>query len=154
MSVLLVALVLVGTVWFTGIKPFLGEVEHFKYKKALGQGKARKAEKHILKALDYDPHNTAYLLYTSQLYMNALKDFGRARDYIEMAIVDYNGDITRWSIYFIKGLLKFQMGNLFDARAAFEKSLFYNPTFKPAEQKLAEVDKVLKDHDRVLIKLR
>jgi len=153
-SVLLVALVLSGAVWFTGIKPFLGEVEHFKYKKALGQGNAKAAEKHILKALDYDPHNTAYLLYTSQLYMNALNDFGRARDYIEMAITDYNGDITRWSIYFIKGLLKFQMGNLFDARAAFEKSLYFNPTFEPAEQKLAEVEKVIKDHDRVLIKLR
>ncbi len=154
LSVLLITLVLVGAVWFTGIKPFWGEVEHFKYKKALAQGKVKEAETHILKALEYDPHNTAYLLYTSQLYMNTLKDFGRARDYIEMAITDYNGDITRWSIFFIKGLLRFQMGNLFDAQAAFEKSLYYNPTFEPAEQKLAEVKKVIKDHDRVLIKLR
>ena len=152
--VLLVALVLFGAVWFTGIRPFLGEVEHFKYKKALGQGNVKEAETHILKALDYDPHNTAYLLYTGQLYMNALKDFGKALDYIERAIIDYNGDITRWSVYFIKGLLKFQMGNILDARTAFEKALYYNPTFTPAKQKLAEVNKVIKDHDRVLIKIR
>jgi tetratricopeptide (TPR) repeat protein len=146
--------VIAGAVWFAGMKPFLGEVEHFKYKQALSQGKVKEAEKHILKALAYDPHNTAYLLYTSQLYMNALKDFGKARDYIEMAIIDFNGDITRWSVYFIKGLLKFQMGNLFDAQAAFEKARYYNPTFKPAEQKLAEVKKVIKEHDQVLIKIR
>ena len=43
-SVLVVGLVLGGTVWFTGVRPYLGEVEHFKYKKALGQGKAKEAE--------------------------------------------------------------------------------------------------------------
>ncbi len=150
----LVFLVLIGVVWFTGIRPFKGEMEHFKYKKALGQGKAKEAEKFILKAIEYDPHNSAYCLYASQLYMNVLKDFGNARDFIERAIIDYNGDITRWSIHFIKGLLKFQMGNLFDARSAFEKSLYYNPTFELAKQKLEEVNKVIKDHDRVLIKFR
>ncbi|MBW1864027.1 MAG: hypothetical protein JRJ02_16980 [Deltaproteobacteria bacterium] len=46
------------------------------------------------------------------------------------------------------------MGNLFDARSAFEKSLYYNPTFALAKQKLDEVNKVIKDHDRVLIKFR
>ncbi len=129
-------------------------MEHFQYKKSLGQGKAKEAEKFILKAIKYDPHNSAYCLYASQLYMNVLKDFGKARDFIERAIIDYNGDITGWSIHFIKGLLKFQMGNLFDAKAAFEKSLYYNPTFEIARQKLNEVNKVIKDHDRVLIKFR
>lgn len=145
---------LVGAVWFTGIKPFIGEMEHFKYKKALALGKAEEAERFIKKAIDYDPHNSAYCLYASQLYMNVLKDFGKARDFIERAIIDFNGDITRWSIFFIKGLLKFQTGSLYEAQAAFEKSLYYNPTFEIARQKLEEVKKVIKDHDRVLIKFR
>ena len=150
----MVFLVIIGMIWFTGIKPFQGEREHFKYKKALGHKKAKEAEKYILKAIRYDPHNSAYCLYACQLYMNVLKDFGKAQDFIEKAIIDYNGDITRWSIYFIKGLLKFQVGSLFEARAAFEKSLYFNPTFHPAEQKLKEVNKVIKNHDKVLIKFR
>jgi len=150
----LVIILLAGFVWFTAIKPFIGEVEHFKYKKALARGDAKGAERFILKALEYDPHNTAYCLYASQLYMNVLKDFGKARDFIERAIIDFNGDITMWSAYFIKGLLKLQMGSLYEAQAAFEKALYFNPTFQPARQKLAEVKQIIKDHDRVLIKFR
>jgi hypothetical protein len=150
----LVLLVMTGFVWYTGIKPFRGEMEHYKYKKAMMERRFKDAEKYILKAIEYDPHNTAYCLYASQLYMNVLKDFGKARDFIEKAIIDFNGDVTRWSIYFIKGLLKFQMGNLFDAKAAFEKSLYYNPEFSLARQKLNEVNKVIREHDRVLIKFR
>lgn len=150
----LVFLVMGGFVWYTGIKPFKGEVEHYKYKRAMMERRFKDAEKYILRAIEYDPHNTAYCLYATQLYMNILKDFGKARDFIERAIIDFNGDVTRWSIYFIKGLLKFQMGNLFDAKAAFEKSLYFNPEFSLARQKLNEVNKVIKEHDRVLIKFR
>ena len=152
----LICLILIGVLWFNGIKPFKAEMEHFKYKKALAKGKAKEAETHILKAIEYDPRNSAYCLYASQLYSNvkALKNFGKAREFIERAIIDFNGDITRWSVHFIKGLLAYQMGSLFEARAAFEKSLYYNPTFDLARQKLNEVNKVIKDHDRVLIKFR
>jgi hypothetical protein len=86
--------------------------------------------------------------------MNALKDTGKAQDFIEQAIIDYNGDITKWSPFYIKGLLKFQMGSLFEAKAAFERALYYNPEFGPAKQKLNEVNKLIKDHDRVMIKFR
>lgn len=147
-------LLIMGVVWYTGIKPFTGEIEHFKYKKALANGRFKEAERFILKALDYDPHNTAYALYTCELYLNALKDYGRANDYIEKTLVDFNGDITMWSIYFIKGLIKFQMGSLVEAQRSFQKALYFNPTFEPAQQKLAEVQQVIKDHDKVLIKFR
>lgn len=150
----MVFLGLIGMVWFTGLKPFMGEINHFKYKKALAKGKPKDAEQHILKAIEYDPHNTSYCLFASQLYMNILKDSGKAREFIERAIIDYNGDVTRWSIYFLKGLLKYQTGSLYDAKAAFEKALYYNPTFETARQKLVEVEKVIKDHDKVLIKFR
>ncbi len=86
--------------------------------------------------------------------MNILRDYVKAGDFFERVVIDFNGDLTRWSVYFMKGLLKFRMGSLFEARDAFEKSLYYNPNFSPARKKLKEVKKVLKDHDSVLIKLR
>jgi tetratricopeptide (TPR) repeat protein len=149
-----VILILIGIVWYKGIHPFQSEVEHFKYKMALAQGNSKVAEQHILKALEWDPHNTVYNFYACQIYMNLLKDFGKASDYIEKATYDYNGDIIRWSLFYIKGLLKFQSGSLYEAKAAFEKALYYNPEFGEARQKLEEVIKVLKDHNQVLIKLR
>ena len=150
----LVILLLIGIVWYKGIKPFQSEVEHFQYKKALAAGNAKAAEQHLLKALEWDPHNTVYNFYASQIYMNLLKDYGKASDFIEKATYDYNGDIIRWSLYFIKGLLKFQAGSLYEAQASFEKALYYNPEFGEARQKLEEVKKVIKEHDKVLIKLR
>jgi O-antigen ligase len=150
----LVILLLAGVVWFKGIHPFKAEVEHFKYKKALGQGNPVDAEKYLLNAIEWDPHNTVYNFYASQIYMNVLKDFGKASDFIEKSTHDYNGDIIRWSQYFVKGLLKFQAGSLYEAQAAFEKALYYNPEFPEARKKLEEVRKVIQEHDKVLIKFR
>jgi tetratricopeptide (TPR) repeat protein len=147
-------LLLAGIVWYKGIRPFKAEVEHFKYKRALAQGNAVDAEKYLLKAIEWDPHNTVYNFYASQIYMNLLKDYGKASDFIERATHNYNGDIIRWSLYYMKGLLKFQAGSLFEAQAAFEKALYYNPEFTEAGQKLEEVKKVIKEHDKVLIKFR
>ncbi|PKN65443.1 MAG: hypothetical protein CVU57_10010 [Deltaproteobacteria bacterium HGW-Deltaproteobacteria-15] len=150
----LVVLLLAGVVWYKGIRPFKAEMEHFKYKRALDRGNASDAEKYLLKAIEWDPHNTVYNYFASRIYMNDLKDYGKASDYIEKATHDYNGDIIRWSLFFVKGLLKFRAGSLFEARAAFEKALYYNPEFTEAREKLQEVEKVIKEHDRVLIKIR
>ena len=149
-----VVLVLVGLVWYTGIRPFKGERAHYAYKQALGNGQPQEAEKHLLRAIDLDPHNSAYCLYAAQLYINVIRNFVKANEFIERAIIDYNGDITRWAVYYLKGILKFQSGSLFEARAAFEKALYYNPEFDVARQKLEEVNQVIKDHDRVMIKFR
>ena len=54
--VFLALMVLIGVVWFTGIKPFKGEREYFKYIEAINQRKAKEAEKFILKALDKSWH--------------------------------------------------------------------------------------------------
>jgi O-antigen ligase len=153
-STLILILFLGGFVWFTALKPFLGELEHFKYKKALSQGNLTRAEEHLLKAIDWDPRNTAYSMYAAQLYMGPLQKWGHARDFIERAIVDFNGDVTLYSLHYIKGLLKFQIGSLFEARDAFDKALYYYPDFGEAKLKLEEVRKVIKDHDQVLIKFR
>jgi O-antigen ligase len=151
---LLVVLTLAGVLWYKGLKPFQAEVEHFRYKRALSTANFQAAEEHLLKAIQWDPHNTTYNFFAAQLYMNVLRNFPKASDFIEKATLDYNGDIIRWVLFYIKGLLKFQSGSLFEAQAAFEKSLYYNPMFGEARQKLEEVKKVIKDHDTVLIKFR
>lgn len=150
----LVFLVLTGWVWFTGIKVFMGEVEHFKYKKSLVNNQFQDALKYILRAIQYNPHNSVYHFYTGQLYMNAFQDFGKANDHIERALIDYNGDLTMWSLYFIKGLLKMQMGSPLEAQSALEKAIYFNPNFDEARQKLEEVRKIIKEHDKVLIQFR
>ncbi len=147
-------LVLAGLVWHTGITPFRAEMAHLDYKKALGAGRHQEAERHLLRAIELDPENSAYCLYAAQLYMNTLKNFVKANEYIERATIDYNGDVTMWAVHFIKGLLKLRGGSLFEARASFERALYYNPEFQEAARKLEEVNRVIKEHDRVTIKFR
>lgn len=152
--ILVALLVLLGWVWYTGIKPFKGEREHWQYKMALQKGRLTKAETHLLRAIDLDPHNTAYNMYAAQFYLNASRNLPEASKYLDRVILDYNGDITRWSVFYLKGVVKFQSGSLFEAREAFEQAIYYNPEFHPARQKLEEVNQVIKDHDRVMIKFR
>jgi len=114
----------------------------------------RKAEEHTLKAIDWDQRNTAYCMSAAQLYMGPFQELGKARDFIEQAIVDFNGDVTLYSLYLVKGILKFRMGNLYEARNASEKALYYYPEFPEARQKLQEVRRVIKDHDQILFKFR
>lgn len=147
-------MVLVGMVWYAGLRPLKGEVEHFRYQKYMVQGDLEDAEQHILKAINLDPLNSAYHLYASKLYINSLRDYGKAGDFIERALINFNGDVTKWTVYFLKGMVKFHTGSLPEARAAFKKALYYNPTFSPAREKLEEVDKITRDHDGVTIKFR
>jgi len=154
-ALLAVALLfLTGWFYYTGYKPIRGEMEHLGYKKALAVGKYKEAEKSIVKALDYDPNNTLYCLYAAQLYMGQVKDVAKARELLERAIHLFNGDATKWSIYYLKGHLAFQIGAIMEAKAALEKSLQYNPLYKEAVEKLDEVNRMIKDHDKVMIKFR
>jgi len=78
----------------------------------------------------------------------------RRRDLLEQAVHHFNGDVTKWSLYYLKGQLAFQTGAIMESKAALEKSLQYNPLHKEAKEKLDEVNKVLKEHDRVMIKFK
>ncbi|MGE5838342.1 MAG: O-antigen ligase family protein [Deltaproteobacteria bacterium] len=149
-----VLLLLTGWVYYGGYKPIKGELEHVGYKKALAAGKLKEAEKCIVKALEYDPDNTLYCLYAAQLYMGPGKDAAKARDLLERAVHLFNGDATKWSVYYMKGQFAFQTGAIMEAKAALEKSIQYNPLYAEAKEKLDEVNKVIKDHDRVMIKFR
>jgi tetratricopeptide (TPR) repeat protein len=149
-----VMLFLIGWLYYAGYKPLKGELEHLGYKKAMATGIFKDAEKHILKALEYDPDNTLYCLYAAQLYMGPAKDLAKARDQLERAVHLFNGDATKWSLYYLKGSLAFQTGAILEAKAALERSLYYNPTYPEAKEKLDEVNKVIKEHDRVMIKFK
>jgi hypothetical protein len=152
--IFLIFLILIGIFSFRGYRPFKGELAFFQYRKAMAQRNAKQSEKYILKAISYDPDNSQYCLYAGQLYMDILRDYAKAGDFFERAIINFNGDLTKWSVYYGKGLLKYRMGSLFEARNAFEKSIYYYPLFEPANEKLKEVNKVLKEHKQIMIKLR
>ena len=143
-----------GLIWNMGLKPFIAERYFYQYKKALEQRNPRKAERLILKALAYDPHCTPYAYHASQLYFNILKNPLKAKEFIDRSIVDFNGDLTLWSVYFYKGLINYRIGSLLEARFDFEKCLYYWPHFELAKKKLAEVNDIIEKHDRVMIKLR
>jgi O-antigen ligase len=166
-AIFLISLVLAGVLWFGAFRPFKGELEHLRYKKAMSVGNGKQAQQHIRKAIAFDPANSLYHIYAAQLYMPFVPrnyrgrkwikpelDLAEARSHLDRAIVDFNGDLTRWSVHFTDGLLKYQMGSILEARNAFEKSIYYNPEFKPAHEKLKEVQDLLKKHDRITIKIR
>jgi len=149
-----ILLFLIGWLYYSGYKPLKGELEHLGYKKSMAMGMFREAEKHIIKAIEYDPGNTLYCLYGAQLHMGPAKDLAKARDLLEQAVHHFNGDATKWALYYLKGQLAFQTGAILEAKTAFEKSLQYNPLYKEARDKLDEVNKVIKDNDKVTIKFR
>lgn len=149
-----VVLLLIGWLYYSGYKPFKGELEFMEYKKAMAMGMFKEAGRHIVKALEYDPDNTLYCLYGAELYMGPTKDLAKARDLLERAIHLFNGDVTKWSLYYLKGQLALQTGAILESKAAFERSLYYNPLFGEAKEKLHEVNKVIQEHDKVMIKFR
>jgi O-antigen ligase len=140
--------------FFRGYRPFQAELAYFQYKQAAARQNARAAETRILRALTYDPHNSLYCLYAGQLYMNIIRNPVKAGEFFERALVRFNGDLTMWDLYYVKGLLEYKKGSLFDAKYAFEKALYYNPNFLPARNQLKKVDKILKENDKILIRLR
>ncbi len=169
----LVFLTISGVFWYGGVRPFKGELEYFKYKKDVGQlryllkkktsdkragrirGIALRAEKHILKAISCDPGNSLYCHHAGQLYMlKTIRDYVKAGMFFDRVITGFNGDLSLWSVYYGNGLLKMRTGHLYEARDAFQKAIYYNPNDIQARKKLDEVKRILKKHDRVIIKFR
>jgi O-antigen ligase len=141
-------LVITGILWHTGIRPFLGEMERYKNKIAQSKGDTKAAKEHILKAIEYDPHNSAYHTQAAQFYIQK-KNFTKASDYVEKSIIDFNGDVTMYSIWFMKGLISANTGNLFKAKAALEKALYYYPTYVQAKKYLAQINNAIEKNKAV-----
>ncbi len=89
-----------------------------------------------------------------QFYRMIRQDPVRARNYLEKVIVNFNGDLTLWSVYWIKGLLDLQEANVIAARASFYRSMRYFPFFEEAFLKAKEMEDVIKNHDSILVRLR
>ena len=140
----LTILVLICIFWSVGYRPFKGEIEHVQYKRCLANGNGREAEIHILKAIAYDPRNSIYCFDASQLYMNVLRNYVSAEEYIYRATINSNGDLSMWDLYFVKGMMKFHLQSLHEARSAFQKSLYFNPTFVPSHKMLKELERLIK----------
>jgi len=166
-AVFLMSLVLVEILWFGAYRPLWGEMEYLKYKKNMSVGNGKQAQQHIRKALYFDPKNTLYHIYAARLYLPMPPRKYRGREWIKpemdvaqagyhlnRAIVNFNGDVTAWSAHFSDGLYKYRKGGLLEARAAFKKAVYYNPKFKPAIEKLREVENIIEKHDRITINLR
>jgi tetratricopeptide (TPR) repeat protein len=149
-----VLLLLIAWLYYAGYKPLRGELEHLQYRKSMAANMVKEAEQHLIKALDYDPDNTLYCLYLAQLYMGPGKDLTKARDLLERAVHLFNGDATKWSVYYLKGQVAFQTGAIMESKAALEKSLQYYPLYAESKQKLDEVNKLIKEHDKVTVKFR
>ena len=152
--ILISILIISGLFWNMGVRPFIAERYFYQYKKTLELRNPKEAERLILMALAYDPHCTPYAFHASQLYLNIFNNPIKAKEYIDRAIIDFNGDLTRWSVYYYRGLINYRIGSLLEARSDFEKCLYYWPHFELAQRKLAEVNDIIKKHDRVIIKLR
>jgi len=152
--VCLIIFMLVSVLWFRGYRPLKAEMEHFEFKKALFQKDVKKAETHILNSISYDPGNTRYHIYAGMMYINNFRNYPKAGELIEESLINFIGDNTLWGVYYTKGLVKFQTGSLFQAREAFQKSLYYNPIYEPSLQKLAELEKIFKKHDKICIQLK
>ena len=71
---------------------------------------------------------------------------------VDRVITDFNGDVTLWSVYYIKGLIKYRIGSLIEARSAFERSLYFNTAFEPARQELAKVNQIMEEHGSITIR--
>ena len=147
-------LILIGLLVFRGYRPLEGGMEFHQYKTAVSRGDSAGAERHLLAALSRDPGNSLYCLYAAQLYMDVLRNYVTAAGFFEKALHGFNGDLSKWAVYYGKGILKLRTGALFEARQAFRKALYYNPNYMPAKEKLNEVEKILKDHDSVVIKFK
>jgi hypothetical protein len=77
--------------------------------------------------------------------MDFFRDYVRADEYLNRAIVDFNGDVTMWGVYFLKGIARLRLRDPVGARIAFSKACYYNPNFEAAHRKLNQVEKLIED---------
>jgi hypothetical protein len=77
-------------------------------------------------------------------------DFGKACYHLDRAIVNFNGDLTRWSAHFTDGVLKYRMGRIYEARDAFKRAIYYNPVYEPANKMLKQVEKSIENREKMI----
>jgi tetratricopeptide (TPR) repeat protein len=136
----------IGILWQVGYRPLKGEWEHKRFSASLTQGDVDQAEKHLLHAISLDPNNTVYHFDAGRFYMETLGALPNADHYLDQAIAGFNGDVARWGVHFVSGLVKSRLGSPLAARDAFTRAAYYNPTFAPARWELERMDRLVRGH--------
>ena len=153
-AIFLIAISILGLLWCGSYKKIKGEMAYYQHNKAMSQRKAQLAEKYILEAVASDPENSLFTFAAGRMYMDVFKDFTKAEEFFETTSDNFNGDLIKWILHYFRGLLRFRAGSIFEARDEFNKALYYYPYYEPARKKLEEVEKIIKENDRLTIKLR
>lgn len=124
------------------ILPLVGDYHYLNFKKTGEMINLRRA-------IAVDGGNTIYALTMAQLCEPV-----ESREYVAKAYSNNNGDVTGWSLMFIKGKMAFVSGDVLGARECYKKAIAYNPHDKEPRKALEEVEKIIADNDRVLVKFR
>jgi len=143
---IITSLILIGLLWYMGAKPIIAEYYFTQFNKF-----GAIQEKNILRAVKFDPCSQ-HTFHAGRFYLK--KDPIKASRYLDDTIRNFNGDLTLWSIWFYKGLNDYSQGRLLEARADFERCLYYWPGFTPAKENLSGVSEIISKNDKVLIRIR
>lgn len=145
------SLLLIGFLWFAGIRPLLGESHIFRHKAIMSLLEkvpkdkqtevAAKAEQHLLAAFKCDPYNSIYHFDAFNFYSRF--NAAMATVYLEQAIWLQNGDLTDYSLWYMRGMTKYVSGQIWDAKLALERAQFFYPLFVDIKQQLDRVNKII-----------
>ena len=111
----LAIIVIAILVYLQGIKPVVADYFYLLHKQ--GNKDA------IAKALEWSPNNSMFLIETGQ---------------IDKVLATHNGDLTEYSLYFIKAVQMLQRGNP-EGVAALQRSLWLYPDFAPAKDVMRQI---------------
>lgn len=115
---------IIPVLWFTGAKPFIGEIRHCKYLKTIDVNQLKSA-------INWDSENTQYLT-AAAFYYIVRNNCDVADQYMNKAIATNNGDSVPWALYYNKAMLQLKTNKVSFAKINLAKALSYNPNFKQA----------------------
>jgi tetratricopeptide (TPR) repeat protein len=131
MQRLLAVIFCVFMLWFCGIKPFAGEIWFFK---GLKSSDAGLRERYLKKAALLDKNNSQFQLELASFYATVAIFPEKSLFWLENVIINHNGDLVPWALWYFKGLSYLKLQNPYIALKCLEASLSYNPRFEPAKE--------------------
>jgi len=132
---IIVILILVFIIWTQGIDRLLGEIEFMKFKTVAS---TVEAEKHLVKALRYDPDSSYYQIEAAFFYFYTNKRI-EANNLTNKVIATHNGDLTPYSYWYFKALLDATIRDRKATLYDLNKSLYYNPNYKESIEALRQI---------------
>jgi hypothetical protein len=145
---------MVTVVWMQGVMPMLADLHHYRFKRCLAvlneqkrlprvvvNGVISEAETAISNAMRLDPGNSVIMFEAGSFAANYTGNIVTGLDLLNRAAINPNGDITEYSMYFIRALFHFQNRDNGSARRDLVKACWLWPNFKEAKAALKELDK-------------